>query len=617
MTGFSPVPTAVLKTTKQIEIQWVFFKAVCALALFFSVVTAEVEVDTPHWQETDVWSTCSTSCGPGVQRRQYRCIKRDVYDIITILDDDQCGGQPHPAFTDLDENHPSERPCNLGSCEGYRWRISPWGHCSQTCGGFGIMSRDVECVYTAMEGDIPIPESEAEISCGRYPKPEKHTPCNQVACKPELLPEPWGKCIQNDPCRPGRQVRQISCVSLQTDGTHRILPRAACYRDGQVQPRTWRRCFVASTSSCKTQIPSIDTDSMTVVQMRKAKVLNLQVGQHAFVIPFTRLSVRCPVHYYSVRDIVWNHPMHGSLTYSGAVSNRLMVDRRGRLRIRSFRSDDAGDWECIAGNNSAIVSLTERTPAAGFHDWVQRNRLWTKGMMSDDPKDLATVHAIVQWVEGPWSACSVSCGSTGQQYRIVRCERVDTRFYEILDDQACLDKLLPKPPSSRKCLKSKHCPAWVIEGADSNVCTNRCLAVGQGSIRGNLTCRIGSRDVQESQCNESEKPDMSCPNPKCQVEWKIGPWSQCSRSCGGVGVKARQLVCIWAHSGEPAGPLCYANQIPTPEVIEQCEAPPCKLDCLDFSKHCPKKLELCKFTLYRYQCCASCKQYMSSMVDLK
>ncbi|THD24739.1 AdamTS protein 3 [Fasciola hepatica] len=596
------------------NIRWERFQSVTwtypyLLLLVLGSTPLHAFTEPPYWQETDQWSSCSSTCGPGVQRRQYRCVSRDMYNILTVHEDSVCSSQPHPLTTNAGGDHVIERICNLGDCHGYHWRISPWGHCSQTCGGFGTMTRDVDCVYIGQDGEVIVQEQEAGYFCGHYPRPEKHSSCNRIDCKPEFVPEQWGKCIQSNPCQPGRQVRQVSCISVQVNGTHRQLPKAACYMAGRPQARTWRRCFVASTSNCESQEPTIDTDAMTIVQMRKAKILNLQVGQQAYVIPFTRLNVRCPVHYFSVHDLVWKHRNHGEIRYTGLSNERVQVDKRGRLRIRSFRNEDAGEWTCIAGQKNATVTFSPRTPAAGFHDWVQRNRLWTKGMMSDDPKDMAGVHAIVQWVEGPWSACSVSCGDTGQQFRVVRCERVDTRFYQILDDQACLDKLLPKPLSRRKCLKSKRCPGWFVDGADSSVCTDNCLAVDQGSIRGNLTCRIGSQRVEDKLCDSSEKPDMTCPNSVCQVKWNVSAWSQCSRSCGGVGVRARQLICVWSHNGSPAGPLCYANQIPVPEVIEQCEAPPCQLECVDFSKHCPKRVELCKFTLYRYQCCASCRDF--------
>lgn len=588
--------------------RWIYL---CSLIIFMTKFIMGVTVNTPFWQETNSWTGCLSACGPGVEKRIFYCVSIDHYNGTTLLDDSRCSHILNPA-AEPTPNH--ERFCNLGSCRGYRWRVSPWGHCSQTCGGHGTMSRDVQCVYAGGENEIIISDNDASYYCGNYRQPERHNPCNRFACKPEFVPEKWGKCIQSDPCRPGRQVRQLSCVSIQGDGSQRQLPMPACYMTGQALKPTWRRCFVENVGKCDSRPPMINTDTLTIVQMRKVKVIDLKVGQQAFVIPYTRVTVRCPVQYFTAQELQWEHPNHGRYSYTGTINERIRVDKRGRLHIRSFRLVDEGDWTCVAGTMNATVTLTARSPAAGFHDWVQRNRLWTKGMLSDDPKSLVLNQEIVQWVEGPWSACSTSCGEVGQQFRVVRCERVDSRFYQILDDRVCMDKLLPKPPSSRKCLSSNKCPTWVMQNRDPSICTNHCLAVGQGSYGGNLTCRMGDRIVNEKLCELAEKPDMACPNPDCQVKWHIGPWSQCSKSCGGVGVKARQLQCVWAHNDQSAGSLCYANQILIPDVVRPCEAPPCKLGCVDFSKHCSIKLELCKFTLYRYQCCESCQRYLQSKV---
>lgn len=199
------------------------------------------------------------------------------------------------------------------------------------------------------------------------------------------------------------------------------------------------------------------------------KQIDLNVGQLAYIIPYTSLTVDCPVHYFSNQELEWLHPGQEKLSYSGSNSNRVEVDKRGRLQIRSLRLSDQGKWICIAGPINASLTLRMRTPAAGFHDWIQRNRLWTKGMLNDDSKSITISHELVQWVEGSWGACSTSCGEEGQQYRIVRCEKVDKRFYQILDDKVCLDKFLVKPLTTRKCFESKICPSWNVKNRDDSV----------------------------------------------------------------------------------------------------------------------------------------------------
>lgn len=59
-------------------------------------------------------------------------------------------------------------------------------------------------------------------------------------------------------------------------------------------------------------------------------------------------------------------------------------------------------------------------------------------------------------------------------------------------------------------------------------CTDKCIDVGKGSVAGKLTCRIGDETVGDKYCNQAEKPDLSCPNSRCNVQWNISDWSYVS-----------------------------------------------------------------------------------------
>ena len=52
---------------------------------------------------------------------------------------------------------------------------------------------------------------------------------------------------------------------------------------------------------------------------------------------------------------------------------------------------------------------------------VERQFLWNGEMLNEEGKDKKEIKelGVVQWVSGPWSLCSVTCGGRGQQSRKV------------------------------------------------------------------------------------------------------------------------------------------------------------------------------------------------------
>ena len=68
-----------------------------------------------------------------------------------------------------------------------------------------------------------------------------------------------------------------------------------------------------------------------------------------------------------------------------------------------------------------------------------------------------------QWSVGEWTPCSEPCGPQGVQVRQVQCEQiVPPGRVTILDDNACLETLGPKPTTSQSCNREAPCPAWHV-----------------------------------------------------------------------------------------------------------------------------------------------------------
>lgn len=120
------------------------------------------------------------------------------------------------------------------------------------------------------------------------------------------------------------------------------------------------------------------------------------------------------------------------------------------------------------------------------------------------------------WITGEWEQCSATCGKTGYESRTVRCIQ---------------------------------------------------------PLRNNT-----NRSVHSKYCNENRpETKRSCNRQPCPVEWRAGPWSQCSVTCGN-GTQERQVLC---GSSNNKVDNCNADK---PDTIQICRLPPCSGNSSDPSK---------------------------------
>ncbi|XP_077922629.1 A disintegrin and metalloproteinase with thrombospondin motifs 12 [Halichoerus grypus] len=171
---------------------------------------------------------------------------------------------------------------------------------------------------------------------------------------------------------------------------------------------------------------------------------------------------------------------------------------------------------------------------------------------ASDYKELSTGGGSAYWIVGNWSECSTSCG-LGAYWRSVDCSTGT--------DSDCA--AVQKPDPAKRC-HLRPCTSWRV-GVWSK-CSRNCS--GGFQIR-EIQC-VDSRDQRSlrpfhCQFLAGIRPplSMSCNMEPCE-EWHVGPWSQCSRSCGG-GVQERAVTC-------PGG-LCDWSERPTPTA--PCNSHPC------------------------------------------
>ncbi|XP_063803207.1 ADAMTS-like protein 4 isoform X2 [Pseudophryne corroboree] len=145
------------------------------------------------WFHNEWSSTCSSECGPGIQRRSVFCLSSSATDESQ----ESCTG-----------TKPSDmRVCNSGPCERtVKWYAGPWSQCSADCDE-GSQRRDVICVSKlGTEFNVTDPSE-----CASFEKPAGLQSCNSGPCGSRWFTTPWSSCSQS--CLGGIQVREVRCLS--------------------------------------------------------------------------------------------------------------------------------------------------------------------------------------------------------------------------------------------------------------------------------------------------------------------------------------------------------------------------------------------------------------------
>ncbi|XP_060766580.1 A disintegrin and metalloproteinase with thrombospondin motifs 9-like isoform X3 [Neoarius graeffei] len=184
------------------------------------------------------WAPCTTSCGPGYQRRVVKCV---VSSSGSVRDDTDCNAATRPTDTQDCEvspcpvTHPvSPETKQLVPHPGHKtqWRFGSWTQCSATCGK-GIRMRYVSCRDT--QGGV------AEDSwCAHLPKPPATDVCSVLACGQWKVLE-WTQCSVS--CGQGKALRQVHCVNF----SDQVVDLSEC--DPDDRPATEQECAMPQCPS--------------------------------------------------------------------------------------------------------------------------------------------------------------------------------------------------------------------------------------------------------------------------------------------------------------------------------------------------------------------------------
>ncbi|XP_048828248.1 ADAMTS-like protein 3 isoform X1 [Brienomyrus brachyistius] len=158
---------------------------------------------------TGPWLPCSAPCGPGRQSRWVKCrVLLSFTQAEVDLPDRECE----------EERPSSERPCNLGSCDGtpllqqgeplYSWEHVGFTACSSSCAA-GIQQTVLNCLRSGSQ------EVVEETLCRNSSRPPTATRvCNPHPCPPRWVLGPWTLCTAS--CGVGIQTRSVHCSQLHS-----------------------------------------------------------------------------------------------------------------------------------------------------------------------------------------------------------------------------------------------------------------------------------------------------------------------------------------------------------------------------------------------------------------
>ena len=487
------------------------------------------------------WTTCTVSCGSGVQSRTVQC-----YDSVHAQ---------WPATSACALALPSPvtvQTCHTSACAAvaiaYTWSASPyWSACPVACGG-GVQERNVSCTNPVTGAVV------ASSLCPSSLQPSTTQSCATRTCNIySWVVGAWSDCSSN--CTGGVQYRAVQCRNFYTS----ILI-------------SWSDCLPYMTTALPATVQNCNTNK-ACSPGQGGDVVSLWPGFN--VSAWGECSVSCGGGWQE-RSVECVQP--AVCSWGNAPPPVQTCNSQQCSPSWSLTSWSSCSLQCGAGSMQRSAQCLQ-WQANGTVLLVNSSQC-TQTQPSINGE--CNVFPCPSWAYSAWSACSAPCG-LGLQNRSVVCLNYDGTF---ASSSACASQ--PQLALQQTCGESSPCPHW--HRSLWSTCNAQC---GGGFQTRNLTCRMPHDAVYEgmlvdpSLCPppsagaaatgdgpgvQDEATGFPITNQSCNSQpcalyyWDVTPTSPCSAACGGT----QQLsVACYTGSGSSrvtvSSDLCAAAAEPAAE----------------------------------------------------
>ncbi|XP_050392915.1 A disintegrin and metalloproteinase with thrombospondin motifs 2 isoform X1 [Patella vulgata] len=556
-----------------------------------------------NWADWSPWTKCTSDCGMGLRYR-----KRECNNPSPAYGGDTCAGEAD--ITDV---------CKSNECKQYNddralqcsvWndmRIRPGTHewkpyttneksdyCKSTC--ISEQTRETLTIDIDVEDGTPCTYGHSDNLC-------IHGKCTIVGCDGII-----NSTKASDQCGVcGGDGSQCKTVS----GSYNNVPKAGdAYEQVIYVPRGATYIEVTKTSRSPHFI-SLKDPKYGVYYLNGDK---RQMGSRSFIANGAVFDYKKGSSYES---LVTEGPVRSDLEVMlfpnnylqpASVTYQFTMDKNDHTLEKKNYKWKFSKWSecsvtCGTGTQQIIYACHDKKTEVRINDemcsYLDTPR--ADVAMCYRP-DCSTVD--FNWVMlDDWSECSASCGENGLQKESYACEQhLEDDTYEMVDLELCSG--IEAPNETRPCNVIQCTLDWTIE--EWQECTVTC---GDGFERRQVYCGIKDDASDDSLCID-EKPvsTRQCNLTECSLEWIVGDWQQCSKTCS-TGIQKRDVYC-GDRVDENDDYLCPEDK---PTSAKFCNMGSCQVHreslCLrDKYSFCrTANAKKCVFGGFKRICCKSCR----------